>query len=84
MISVFIGRSSELQYHSETSYAGIPGFKYVVADTMLKSVDECFCSDSIIGAIKQDNGCLFYGAMDLYPCLGELKKNLIEITKVIL
>ena len=38
---------------------------------MLKELDECFCTDTIVGSIKQENGCLYPGAMDLSKCLGE-------------
>lgn len=73
LIPVFITSfsSSELQYHSETTYEGIPGLRYQIASSFLTEMDECFCSDSILGSIKQENGCLFKGAMDLSPCMGE-------------
>lgn len=64
-------RSTELQYESEGSYEGIDGLKFVTSDSMLKEMDDCFCINGIPGAIKQENGCLFYGAMDLSSCVGE-------------
>lgn len=78
VVSVFVypfDRSTELQYHSQDSYEGINGLKFVTADSMLKEMDDCFCINGIPGAIKQENGCLHYGAMDLSSCVGELTIN---------
>lgn len=70
MISI-ICRSTEMQFDSEDSYENIPAFKFVAADNFLKNQDKCFCMDGITGALTQEDGCLFSGALDLSSCLGK-------------
>lgn len=69
-------RSTELRFESESDYKGIPALRYKVSDTFLQHIGpeygtECFCSNSIPHAIAKPNGCLYSGALDLMPCLGE-------------
>ena len=71
-------RSVQLFYQDQTEYKGIPGYRYETRENFLTDIgpcygNECFCIDKISGALKEDNGCLYSGALDLTECLG-LKK----------
>lgn len=69
-----ICRSVQLFYQNETEYKGIPGYRYETRDNFLNNIgpchgNECFCIDKISGALKEENGCLYSGAIDLTECL---------------
>jgi len=69
-------RSVQLFFQNETEYKGIPGYRYETRDNFLNDIgpchgNECFCIDKISGALKEDNGCLYSGAIDLTECLGK-------------
>ncbi|XP_055846378.1 sensory neuron membrane protein 2 isoform X1 [Episyrphus balteatus] len=74
IFSADICRSVELFYQGDVVYKGIPGFRYSIGDNFLNDIgpefsNECFCVDKLTNVIKQKNGCLYSGAMDLSTCL---------------
>lgn len=69
-----ICRSVQLFYEKEVKYKGIPGYRYITKDNFLNEIgqcygNDCFCVDKISGALKEDDGCLYSGALDLTECL---------------
>lgn len=66
-------RSVQLFYDGTTSYNGINAYRYSNGENFLNQFSDCFCIDKIKGALTDDNGCLYPGALDLSECLG--KKN---------
>ncbi|XP_070499103.1 sensory neuron membrane protein 2 isoform X1 [Chironomus tepperi] len=69
-----ICRSVQLFFQNETEYKGIPGYRYETRENFLTDIgpcygNDCFCIDKISGALKEDNGCLYSGAIDLTECL---------------
>lgn len=60
-------------YDERVSFNGIRAYRYSSRDNFLNRMDKCFCIDKIKGALVEETGCLYSGALDLTDCLG--KKN---------
>lgn len=72
--STDICRSVEIHYKEETTYEGITGYTYESGKNFLEEIgpeynNECYCIDKNVYAIKQENGCLYPGALDLTSCV---------------
>lgn len=75
--STDICRSVEIHYKRETTYEGIAGYTYEAGLDFLNQIgpefnNECYCINKNQFAIKQDNGCLYPGALDLSSCVHSL------------
>lgn len=76
-ISVYstdICRSMTLKYLQDSSYRGIPGYRFSPTSEVMASAAEngnnyCFCPQVARGLTKE-NGCLKRGALDLSGCQG--------------
>jgi lysosome membrane protein 2 len=67
-------RSVQLFYQGKTTYDGIPGYRYQTRDNFLNQIgscygNDCFCVNKINGSLRNDDGCLYSGAIDLTECL---------------
>ncbi|CRL06919.1 CLUMA_CG019584, isoform A [Clunio marinus] len=64
-----ICRSVQVFYDEEINYNGIRGFRYSIRNNFLNEMPDCFCIDKIKGALTENSGCLYPGALDLTDCL---------------
>lgn len=69
-----ICRSVQMFYEGKTNYKGIPGYRYQTRDNFLNQIgtsygNDCFCVNKINGSLRNDDGCLYSGAIDLTECL---------------
>lgn len=72
--STDICRFVEIHYKREATYAGIDGYTYEAGLDFLNQIgpdydNECYCINANAFAIKQDNGCLYPGALDMSTCV---------------
>lgn len=72
--STDICRFVEIHYKREATYAGIDGYTYEAGLDFLNQIgpdydNECYCINANEFAIKQDNGCLYPGALDMSTCV---------------
>lgn len=75
IFSTDICRSVRIYYQQKTAYNGIPALRFVTRDDFLNQIGpkygkDCFCTNIVQKIPIKADGCLYSGAMDLSPCLG--------------
>jgi lysosome membrane protein 2 len=74
LMSFFFSSSVQLFFERKVTYDGIPGFRYQTRENFLNQIgscygNDCFCVNKINGSLRNDDGCLYSGAIDLTDCL---------------
>lgn len=74
-MKTLLRRSVKLKYQQDSEYEGIPTMRFAANEWFLNNDDGCFCLNMTHG-INQENGCLLYGAIELFTCTGKLYSSM--------